>query len=121
MARKKRTQQTEKQLQRLRKDYETLKQQIKDLGYVLPGTIQKRQYSCGKPNCRCVTEGILHGPYYQWTRKVSGKTVNINLEKDVAAIVKEWIQNNRKLRRLCSRLEKNTLAMLRIIANLEEI
>ena len=40
---KKRTQQTEKQLQRLRKDYETLKQEIRDLGYVLPGTIQKRQ------------------------------------------------------------------------------
>ena len=94
---------------------------VVSLSYVLPGTIQKRQYSCGKPNCRCVTEGILHGPYYQWTRKVSGKTVNINLEKEVATTVKEWIQNNRRLRKLCSRLEKNALATLRIIANLERI
>ncbi len=121
MARKKGTLQTEKQLQRLRKDYETLKEEIKDLGHVLPGTMQKRQYRCGKPNCRCVTEGILHGPYYQWTRKISGKTVNINLEKEVAMTVKKWIQHNRRLRKLCSRLEKNSLATLRVIADLEHI
>ena len=121
MARKQSTQQIENQLQRLRKDCETLKQQIADLGYVLPGSIQKRQYSCGKPNCRCMTEGILHGPYYQWTRKISGKTVNISLEKEIAMTVKQWIKNNRKLRKLCTRLEKNSIAMLKIIANLDRI
>jgi hypothetical protein len=68
-----------------------------------------------------MTEGILHGPYYQWTRKIGGKTVNINLEKEIAMTVKEWIRNNRRLRKLCSRLEKNSLAKLQIIANLERI
>ncbi len=121
MARKKSKPQIEKQLERLRKDYETLKQEIRALGHVVPGTIQKRQYSCGKSNCRCMTEGLLHGPYYQWTRKVRGKTVNINLEQETAMMVKEWIQNNRKLRKLCSRLERNSLAVLQIIANLDKI
>jgi len=75
--------------------------------------VQRRQYQCGKPNCRCVTEGILHGPYYQWTRKVNGKAVNINLDTASAQQVKEWIQNNRKLSKLCRRLEKTSLAVLK--------
>lgn len=103
---------SETKLAKLRRDYESAKAQIQALGYVIPGTMQKRQYRCGKPNCRCVTKGILHGPYYQWTRKISGKTVNINLDIESAKKVKEWIQNNRSLRKLCRRLEKTSLAVL---------
>lgn len=103
---------SETKLAKLRRDYESAKAQIQALGYVIPGTMQKRQYRCGKPNCRCVTKGILHGPYYQWTRKISGKTVNINLDIESAKKVKEWIQNNRSLRKLCRRLEKTSLVVL---------
>ena len=103
---------SETKLAKLRRDYEAAKAQIQALGYVIPGTVQRRQYRCGKPNCRCVTEGILHGPYYQWTRKVSGKTVNINLDTESAKKVKQWIQNNRNLRKLCRRLQKTSLAVL---------
>jgi hypothetical protein len=59
-----------------------------------------------------MTKGNLHGPYYQWIRKINGKTVNINLDYESAKRVKEWIQNNRKLRKLCHRLEKTSLAVL---------
>lgn len=104
-------------LAKLRQDYETLKAQIQSLGYVIPGTVQNRLYRCGKPNCRCMTQGILHGPYHQWTRKIKGKTVNINLDMESAKTVKEWIQNNRKLRTLCHQLEKTSLAALRISTN----
>jgi hypothetical protein len=100
-------------LAKLHRDYEAAKAQIQMLGYVLPGTVQKRQYCCGKPNCRCVTKGLLHGPYYQWTRKITGKTVNLNLDNQSAKRVKEWIRNNRKLRNLCHQLEKTSLAVLR--------
>ena len=103
---------SETKLAKLRRDYEAAKAQIQALGYVIPGTMQKRQYSCGKANCRCMTEGNLHGPYYQWTRKISGKTININLDIESAKKVKEWIQNNRSLRKLCRRLEKTSLAVL---------
>lgn len=102
----------ETKLAKLRREYEAAKAQIQALGYVIPGTVQRREYSCGKPNCRCMTEGILHGPYYQWTRKVSGKTVNINLDIESAKKVKNWIQNERNLRKLCRRLEKTSLAVL---------
>ncbi len=104
---------SDKKLAKLHQDYEAAKAQIQALGYVIPGTVQKRQYRCGKPNCRCMTKGILHGPYYQWTRKVNGKTVNINLDIESAKKVREWIQNNRRLRKLCGRLENTSLAVLR--------
>ena len=109
---------TETTLAKLRRDYEAVKAQIQALGYVIPGTVQRRLYRCGKPNCRCMTEGILHGPYYQWTRKVSGKTVNINLDFVSAKKVKEWIQNGRSLRKLCRRLEKTSLALLQTTINM---
>jgi hypothetical protein len=99
-------------LAKLRQDYARAKAPIQALDYVLAGTVQKRQYRCGKPNCRCATAGLLHGPYYQWTRKISGKTVNVNLDRVSAQQVKQWIQNNRKLRQLCHRLEKTSLAVL---------
>ena len=91
------------------------------LGYVLSGTVRNRLYRCGKPNCRGVTEGRLHGPYDQWTRKLSGKTVNLNLDPESAKWVKEWIQNNQKLRKLCHQLEKTSLAALRATTNMSKI
>ena len=112
--------QSEKRLARLGEAYGQLKQQIAELGYVVPGSVQKRAYRCGKPNCRCMTAGILHGPYYQWTRKIKGKTVNINLDGEAAAIVQEWIHNNRKLRDLHTRLEKTSLEVLQIIADVRK-
>ena len=112
--------QSETKLERLHQDYQKLKQQIAELGFVVPGTLQKRSYSCGQPNCRCIIDGILHGPYNQWTRKIKGKTVNINLDREAAAIVHEWIQNNRKLKRLCTRLEKTSLEVLRTITDVRK-
>lgn len=103
----------EARLAQLQQDYQAVKAQIQTLGYVIPGSVQKRQYRCGKPNCRCVLEGLLHGPYYQWTRKIGGKTVNINLDQESAQIVKRWIHNNHKLRQLCRRLERISLTVLR--------
>lgn len=111
---------SETKLAKLRRDYEAAKAQIQALGYVIPGTVQKRQYRCGKPNCRCMTKGLLHGPYYQWTRKINGKTVNINLDMASAKKIKEWIGNDRRLRQLCRRLEKTSLAVLQTSTTMDE-
>ena len=119
MTEKTNSSESETQLTKLRQEYEVTKAQIQVLDYVVPGSVQKRLYSCGKPYCRCVLEGILHGPYYQWTRKIKGKTVTVNLDPESAKKVKEWIQNNRKLRKLCQRLEKTSLAALQTDTNMK--
>jgi hypothetical protein len=121
MAKKIRPFELEIKLAKLHQNYAALRGQVHGLGYVLAGTVQKRQYRCGKPNCRCVTQGLLHGPYHQWTRKVRGKTVNINLDPTVAQQVQEWIQNNRKLRQLCYQMEQTSLAVLQTRTRLGKI
>src|ERR1039457_3227678 len=50
--------------------------ELASLGLALPGTLVERHVRCGRANCRCHADPpVLHGPYWQWTRKVAGKTV----------------------------------------------
>ena len=49
---------------------------IASSGIVLPGSITERRTRCGRPNCGCHADPPrLHGPYWQWTRKVAAKTI----------------------------------------------
>lgn len=60
--------------------YRELAAQIADLGYIRAGSLALRHNRCGKPNCRCHADPPqLHGPYWQWTAKIDGKTVNRRL------------------------------------------
>lgn len=75
-------------------------------GRVLPGTITKRRTRCGNPRCRCMADPPEpHGPYYQWTRKVTAKTVGRWLGSDQAAEYDQWVDNHRRMRVLLARLE----------------
>ena len=50
--------------------------EIASSGRVLPGSILERRTRCGRQNCACHADPPkLHGPYWQWTRKVANKTV----------------------------------------------
>lgn len=75
-------------------------------GRVLPGSIVERRTRCGKTNCACHgDEPKLHGPYYQWTRKVAAKTVGSWMTKQDSDEYQGWVENSHKLRELVSRLE----------------
>jgi hypothetical protein len=73
---------------------------------VLPGSLSERAMRCGRPGCGCHADPPrLHGPYWQWTRKVNNKTVTRWLSREQAADYKRWIDNDRRLRELLARLE----------------
>lgn len=92
---------TTKQLADYERRYRKLAARIADIGYVMPGTLTQRHTRCGTPTCRCHADPPqLHGPYWQWTTKVNGKTVTRRLNTDEAALYQEWIANDRKLRDL---------------------
>jgi hypothetical protein len=75
-------------------------------GKVLPGTITQRQMRCGKAGCACHADPPrLHGPYWQWTRKLARKTVGRYLNGAQAADYQDWIENDRRLRELVTALE----------------
>jgi hypothetical protein len=80
--------------------------QIARTGQLLPGSITERHTRCGKPGCACQADPPRrHGPYWQWTRKVANKTVGGYLNKQQATEYQRWIDNDRRVRELVSRLE----------------
>jgi len=93
-------------LQRLEQRHRTLLTELADIGLVLRGSIVRRLTRCANPTCRCkANPPTLHGPYYQWTRKVAGKTVTVRLSAEQAARCSEWIRNMRKLDRIVTQLQ----------------
>lgn len=55
-------------------------QDLAALGDFQPGSISGVTRRCGKPNCHCSKPGALgHGPHFQLTRKIKGKTVTESL------------------------------------------
>jgi hypothetical protein len=48
----------------------------------------------------------LHGPYWQWTAKVAGRTVTRRLSDAEAARYTEWIANDRRLRRTMAQMRE---------------
>jgi hypothetical protein len=81
-------------------------------GLALPGTLIQRHVRCGKPGCACHADPpVLHGPYWQWTRKVAGKTITRLVPDEQVSNYRQWIDNDRRLRGLVAELETLTLAI----------
>ncbi len=80
------------------------------VGFALPGTILERRIRCGKNGCRCGADPPqLHGPYYQWTRKVKGRTLTRLLSAAQLARYQSWFENAKRIRGLTSELEALSL------------
>jgi len=87
------------------RQYHELLDQLSGIGFIASGSLAPRYNRCGKPSCRCHGDPPQpHGPYWQWTAKVHGKTVNRRLTEREAALYSEWIANDRRLRTLIAQL-----------------
>jgi hypothetical protein len=102
--------------------FQTLKRSVADLGFIRRGSVVRRFMPCGKPGCRCqASPPQLHGPYYQWTRKVRGKTVTVRLSPEEARLLGDWIENGRRLDRLVAQMERVSLRVTeRILRQLQK-
>ena len=84
-----------------------LKAQIAAVGFVCSGSVVRRFMPCGKPGCRCQADPPkLHGPYWQYSHKVAGKTITRRLTQDQARIYQQWIANRRRIDQLLARMEE---------------
>src|SRR5258706_1002855 len=73
---------------------------------VLPASTTERRPRCGHRNCACHADPPrLHGPYWQWTRKVAAKTICRWLSADQHHDYLPWIDNDPRLHELLARLE----------------
>jgi hypothetical protein len=85
--------------------YRRLAEQLAQIGLISAGTLTRRYTRCTSPGCKCNADPPQrHGPYWQWTRKIDGKTVTRRLTPAEAKLYREWIANDRKLRSTIDRM-----------------
>jgi hypothetical protein len=83
------------------------RQELHDLDYFLKGTVLKRMMKCGHPNCACQSDDSKrHGPYFEWTYKVKGKTVNVKLSPQAAPLYQAATKQHRKLKTVLAKMER---------------
>ena len=87
--------------------FEELKAALTQIEYFSKGTVLARMVKCGRPKCSCgVNPKKRHGPYYEWTYKEKGKTVNVRLTAEAAPIFQDAAKQYRALKSTLGRLEK---------------
>ena len=48
----------------------------------------------------------MHGPYYEWSRKVKGKTVTVRVTPEQARLLKQWIADARRLDEIVNEMQR---------------
>lgn len=94
----------EKSPDALRRRYTRLVDRLGKTELVLQGSITERTLVREDPKDATVRK--RYGPYYQWTRKRGGKTVNINLSAARAKAYQKAINHQRKVEKLLKEMQR---------------
>src|SRR6266545_675118 len=77
--------------------YQRRYRELAAIGFIASGSIVVRYTRCASAGCRCHADPPQrHGPYYQWSAKIAGKTVTRRLTDREAALYQQWIDNDRQ-------------------------
>jgi len=99
------TKRTIQRLDRYERRYRALANELANIGYIAQGSLAPRFTRGGKPICACRADPPkLHGPYWHWSAKVNGKTVNRRLNAREAELYTAWIDNDRRARQLLAQM-----------------
>ncbi len=109
------------ELARLQRRYRTLTDQVRGLGFIATGSVIERYTVCAAAGCHCHADPpTRHGPYFQYTRKVAGKTVTARLTAEQAERYREQIANRRRLDELIAAMDEiSTQARELLLAQLQ--
>lgn len=90
--------------------------ELDTVGFISSGSVVSRYTACGKPGCRCLADPPQrHGPYYQWSRAVAGKTVSRRLTEGEAELYRGWIANRRGIEELIAKMEQTSAAAAELL------
>jgi hypothetical protein len=100
-------------------NFAALKQDLAKVGYFCKGTVLRRMMKCGQKRCACHQDtDKRHGPYFEWTYKEKGKTINRRLRPEEARIYQAATKQQRKLLSVLERMEQvSRKAVSRIALN----
>jgi hypothetical protein len=105
----------------LRSRFRQTRQQLQQVDYFLKGTVLKRMMKCGQPTCACQRDASQrHGPYFQWTYKLQGKTVSVTLSPQVAPLYQAATKQHRQLKLILARMERLSRTALARLARQAE-
>jgi septin family protein len=94
----------------LKKRYAQLTGQLGQIGLVLPGTITERRI-IGQASKKQI-DRKKYGPYYQWTRKVNGKTITVNLSVAQVGSFQKAVDNSRRFEQILSEMKQISIQRL---------
>ena len=79
-----------------------IKKELVNLGPMLPGTLGKQWNVCGTPRCRCKDpkNPLRHGPYFQLSFSIQGKSSSLFIKKEDVAEVQKRILRYEKFKKL---------------------
>ncbi len=79
-----------------------IRTQLAEMGPVLPGSLSEQWNVCGTPGCRCkdLPQPRQHGPYYQLSFPVAGKSSTLFIPKKDAAEVRRRITRYQRFKTL---------------------
>jgi hypothetical protein len=87
--------------------YRQLADELAHMGYMLKGSLSQRLTTCGNRGCQCRADPPrLHGPYWQWSTAVEGKTVTRLLSAEQVPLYREWIENRHRAEELLRQMHE---------------
>lgn len=99
----------------IRKEVQKLKKRLTAVGSMLPGGISQQRNVCGKPGCRCKDreKPRLHGPYYQLSFTLKGKSSSIFVRKEDLAEARRRIRRYKEFKGLSMALIRAYVELVR--------
>ena len=92
-----------------------LLRKLEELGPMLPGSITEQWNVCGTPGCRCKDseKPVKHGPYYQLSFTVGGKSSTMFIKKEDLPEARRSIKRYKKFKTLNIELVHAHIASIR--------
>ena len=92
-----------------------IKAAINNLGPMIPGSITRQFNVCGTPGCKCKDREHpqKHGPYYQLSFTVKGKSSSIFIKKSALAEAKRRVKRFQQFKKLSVELAQASITIVR--------
>ena len=92
-----------------------LRRRLVALGPMLPGSISEQWNVCGTPGCLCKDRDkpVKHGPYYQLSFTVGGKSSTMFIKKEDLPEVRRRLKRYQQFKTLCAELVHVYIALTR--------
>ena len=92
-----------------------LTSKLAQLGPMLPGSISEQWNVCGTPGCQCKDpdKPMKHGPYYQISFTVGGKSSTMFISKEDLPETRRRLKRYRQFKTLCTELVHAYVALTR--------